>query len=397
MSSKFPFRLGNTKIASLPDRRSFLAGAAAFLLANRFLQGQERQSVATFSVNVKVVNVYVTVRDKKGAIVQNLAKEDFRIEEDGRPQNVHYFSRELDLPLTLGLLVDTSPSEYQKLDEEREASRSFLDSVLNPQKDQAFLIHFDRQVELLQDLTTSKVKLEDALRKLEASDDEPQGRRTENFHSQQSDDDRQQRPGPPPGGGGGGTTHLFDAVYLASDQLMKAQSGRKALVIIGDGDDMGSKYTKDEAIRAAQQADTLIYCVRIVDENFGKSGKHGPRFGIPGIGIPGIGEPGMGGGGGQGPGGQGGPGPGGGGGGFDRSQGKKNMEALATQTGGTLFEVSKKLPLSEIFGKIEEELRSQYSLGYTPDEKALPGYRHIKVSLKPKGLKVQAREGYYGG
>lgn len=371
------------------NRRSFLFGATAFAFLGRSLFAQTEQSGSTISVQVKVVNVYVTVRDKKGALVQNLSKEDFAIAEDGRPQTLRYFSRESDLPLTLGLLVDTSPSESQMIDEEREASRAFLDGVLNSQKDQAFLIHFDFSVELLQDLTASKVKLEDALRDLKEAEMEGSGRRrTENFQDDENDRGRRRDTRD---GRGMGTTHLFDAVYLASNDIMSKQQGRKALVIIGDGDDMGSKTTRDEAIRAAQQADALIYCIRVVDENFGKHEGH-RGMGLPGMGIPGLGGPGMGGSGG--PGGPGG-GPGGPGGGPDRSEGKKNLAALARETGGALFEVSKKTSLQQIFQQIEDELRHQYSLGYTPETSALPGYRHIQVTTKKKGLKVQARDGYY--
>lgn len=115
------------------------------------------------SVEVNVVTVLATVRDKHGQIVSNLGKDDFTLEEDGRPQTISYFTRETDLPLTLGLLVDTSESQRRVIDEERTASHSFLDDMLRPDKDHAFVIHFDREVELLQDLTSSREKLEHAL------------------------------------------------------------------------------------------------------------------------------------------------------------------------------------------------------------------------------------------
>jgi VWFA-related protein len=377
----------------LTRRGGFFIGMAALALSCASLSAQSQQpaaseqekpSAATLSVQVRLVNVYVTVRDKKGAIVQSLGKDDFTVEEDGRPQKVGFFSKESNLPLTVGLLVDTSPSESQMIDQEREASREFLDTIVHPKTDKAFVIHFDRQVEMLQGLTSSLVKLEDSLDKLRAMDeDEPQrGRRPsdENLLPAQNDssgDDRE------PGGrgrqgAGGGTTHLFDAVYLASEDVLKRQTGRKAIVIVGDGDDMGSKVTRYQAIRAAQRADTSIYCIRIVDESFGKSGGH-KRFSLP-IGLPGspgMGGPGMGGpgGGGQGPGG-GGPDGGSGGGGPDRKEGKKNT-------------------LRDIYGEIERELRSQYSLGYTPEATAKEGFRRIQVSARQKGLSVQARDGYY--
>lgn len=403
------------------SRRAFVENGprgvflAALILSCALARAQEAQSVATFHAQTKLVNVYAAVRDRNGKIVRNLKKDDFTVEEDGRPQKIGFFSRESDMPLLLGLLVDTSPSEERMLGEEREASSSFLRQVMNPKKDQAFLIHFDRKVELMQDLTPSLGKLEKALDRLEDVEDEPsldrkrEDRSQENFaqssaaDSQDSPDDKDSRRGG--SGAGGGTTHLFDAVYLASSKVLKSQTGRKALIVIGDGDDMGSTVSKERAIRAAQQADVLIYCIRIVDKDFGKQPHRNRRFnfpvsvGIPGIGIPGMGGPGGPGGGGPGGGGSG-PGEGGGGhgpggGAPDRSEGKKNMEALAGQTGGALYEVTKKVSLGDIFAQIQEELRSLYSLGYTPEASALPGYRHIQVTVKSRGLKVQARDGYY--
>jgi VWFA-related protein len=391
----------------LTNRRKFLFYLAMLPLARIAAKAQDSTSAATLHVKVKLVNVYAIVRNKSGAIIQNLNKDDFAIAEDNRPQKISFFSHENNLPLTLGLLVDTSPSEYQMISQETEASRTFLDTVVDPKKDKAFLIHFDHKVELLQDVTSSLVKLENALATLQDSGDEPTlGRRAENIRqdegqSQSSGGRDSEDGGPSSQSGGGSTTHLFDAVYLASNNVLKQQTGRKALVIVGDGDDMGSMISKERAIRAAQQADALIYCIRIVDKNFGKQEGHKRHFGMPSVGMPGIGVPGLGGPGigGQGPGGSpgdGGPGMGGGGGApVDRSEGKKNLEALAVQTGGALFEVSKKEPLEDIFTQIQQELRSQYSMGYTPNANAAAGYRHIQVTVKPKGLKVQAREGYY--
>lgn len=396
-------------------RRLLLVGAG-LALTGASLNAQEKRAsatapeqspAATLSIQAKLVNVYVTVRDKKGAIVQTLGKDDFTIDEDGRRQKISFFSKENDLPLTMGLLVDTSPSESKKVDEEREASREFLNKVLHPKTDQAFVLHFDREVELLQELTHSMAKLEDSLDKLKASEEDSQGQSRQQPGDNLLPSD-QSRGGGGPGrqsSGGSGTTHLFDAVYLASEEVLKNQTGRKAIVILGDGDDMGSKMTKYQAIRAAQKADASIYCIRIVDESFGKDKSSHRRFslpvGLPIPGVPGMGGPGGGGGGGggQGPGG-GGQGPGGGGGGSgspDRKEGKKNMEDLAAQTGGALFEVSKKQSLKEIYSKIEQELRSQYSLGYTPEATAKEGFRRLKVSVKPKDLIVQARDGYYAG
>ncbi len=150
---------------SVLSRRALLS-ALSLLPAARFLTGRPLQQAAPppqFSSNVKVVNVFATVRDKQGQIIQNLTKNDFVLEEDGRPQMIRYFAQQSDLPLTLGLLVDTSGSERRMLGTERDASYTFLQQVLRPDRDKAFLIHFDRDVELLQDLTSSRQKLEKAL------------------------------------------------------------------------------------------------------------------------------------------------------------------------------------------------------------------------------------------
>ncbi len=212
------------------------------------------QQPSTYSVEVKVVNVLATVRDKHGKIVNNLSQDDFTLDEDGYQQTIKYFSRETDLPLTLGLLVDTSLSQRRVLDKERSASGSFADQVLREDKDKAFLIHFDREVELLQDLTSSRQKLQDGLRLLQTP--APEQDRSAGGGGGGG--------GGYPGGGGsgrgghsrrhGGGTLLYDSVYLASDELMQKQRGRKAIVILTDGVDQGSKMSLDRAIESAQRA-----------------------------------------------------------------------------------------------------------------------------------------------
>src|SRR5580704_4185669 len=212
------------------------------------------QSDKTFSTDVKVVNILASVRDKKGELAKDLTQDDFTIEEDGRPQTIRYFSKESNLPLTLGLLIDTSGSMRRLIETERSASFKFLDQVLREDKDVAFLIHFDYEVELLQDLTPSRKLLQTALSQLSASNG-PQ---------------LQQR-GQGSGGGGGGRQHggttLYDSILLASNELMKKQTGRKAIILLTDGDDNGSKSTMTEAISAAQRADTQCYAIRFADES----------------------------------------------------------------------------------------------------------------------------------
>ncbi|HLN04126.1 MAG TPA: VWA domain-containing protein [Bryobacteraceae bacterium] len=347
------------------SRRSFLFSATALLAA--------AQDQPKFSTDVKVVSVLATVRDKKGQIVHSLTKDDFSIEEDTRPQTIRYFSQESDLPLTLGLLVDTSMSQRNVLGQEQSASYRFFDQVLRPDKDKAFVIHFDHDVELLKDLTSSKKDLDAALAQLET----PQLERRD-----QSGGGGNSGGGGYPGGGGrgggrrsgGGGTLLYDAILLGSNEIMKKQQGRKAIILLTDGVDRGSKTPLPGAIESAQRADTLVYSILFADkEGFGS-----------GLGGPGMGRHG---------------GYGGGGRRYPQQQrpdGKKILEQISKETGGGFFEVSKKQPIEQIYEHIQEELRSQYSLGYTPD-KAEAGYHKITVTVKEKALLVQARDGYYAG
>jgi VWFA-related protein len=364
--------------------RRALLGALGALPAARLLSGQQSgqaqdKDAPTFSTGVKVVNVFANVRDKKGEIVKGLTKDDFLLDEDGVKQTIRYFSQESDLPLTLGLLVDTSGSQRRLIEEERSASYRFFEQVLREDKDMAFVIHFDYEVELLQDLTNSRKLLEQALENLEAP--------------QQLRRNRQQGGGYPgggypgggypggrgrggyPGGGGqrqGGGTDLYDAVMLASDELLKKQQGRKAIIVLTDGVDTGSKVPLSTAIEAAQRADTLVYGI-LFEDSEGYGGGRGVSLG--GMGRRGRGMPG---------------------GGFGHADGRKVLEQISRETGGRMFQVSKKEPLSRVYEQIEQDLRHQYSLGYTPDATAaVRGYRKIRLTTKQKGLIVQTREGYY--
>lgn len=357
-------------------RRTALLAILCLLLNSSFVSGQQKagpeaDQPPTIAVNVRVVNVPATVRDKHGKIISNLTKDDFILEEDGRPQDIRYFAHDTNLPLTLGLLVDTSRSQRRVLEQERHASYSFLDQMLRQNKDVAFLIHFDREVELLQDLTSSREKLQAGLQSLQIE-------QTETASNQGGGGS----PGYPGGRGGhrghgfGGGTHLYDAAYLASDELMQKQQGRKALIILSDGVDRGSKLGLEQAIEAAQKSDTVIYSILFKDdEPFEHDGGfgHGP-FG-------------------------GGMGRHGGGPRYpqeSRPDGKKILERISKETGGRMFEVSKKQPVDKIYESIAEELRNQYNLGYTPDQPDSGGsYHKITLKAKPKDLVVQAREGYY--
>ncbi len=345
-----------------------------------------QDAAATIAVDVKVVTLPVTVRDKHDKIIRDLTKDDFTLQEDGRPQTIKYFSQDTNLPLTLGLLVDTSRSQTNVLDAERNASRNFLEQMLVQEKDKAFLIHFDREVELLQDLTSSREKLQKALDLLQTP----------------SDRDRSNDPNDPsnsPSGSDshhGGGTQLYDAVYLASNELMKKQQGRKAIIVLTDGVDRGSKTYLEGAIEAAQRADTVIYAVYFAAPRNQEGQRHGGGMGRGGGGWPG-------GGGGGWPGGGGGyPGGGGGRGGGQRHpeeshvDGKKILERISKETGGRFFVVSKKQTVGEIYDSIVEELRTQYNMGFTPDkDSSASGYHHLQLTVKKKDLTVQTRDGYY--
>jgi VWFA-related protein len=373
--------------APLPriGRRGFLLALAPL---TRLLRAQ--QSPPTFSSDVKVVNVLATARDKKGQIVTDLKQEEFHLADDGQPQTIRYFAREIDLPLTLGLLVDTSMSQRRVLGQERTASYRFLDQVLRENKDLAFVIHFDHEAELLQDLTSSRKQLEDALAQLELpQQDQPQlNRRGSGGGNPGGGGGYPGGGGGYPGGGGGGGgypgggggrggrgsrgpgTVLYDSVLLASDELMRKQHGRKALILLTDGVDNGSKVTLDRGIEAAQRADTLVYSILFADEE-----GSGFSQGLGGMGRRG----GM-----------------GRGGGYDRPDGKKVLERLARETGGGFFQVSKKRPIDDIYKQIQEELRSQYNLGYTPEPASANAYFHkIALTTTRKEVVLQAREGYY--
>ena len=327
----------------------------------------------TIAVEVKTVSVLATVRDKHGKIISNLTKDDFQLDEDGRSQTINYFAHESDLPLRLGLLVDTSLSQRRVLDQERSASYSFLDKLLRQDKDLAFVIHFDREVELLQDFTPSRPQLQAALQKLSTPQFDGGGNGGGSGNG---------------GGGGGGRgrgshgggTLLYDAIFLGSDELMSKQQGRKALIVLTDGVDHGSRETMAEAIATAQRSDTIIYSILFADEEDNYSRPVG--FGMGGHG--------------------GGMGGGRGGGRYppqeQRPDGKKILEQISKETGGRMFKVTKKETVDAIYAEIEEDLRNQYSLAYTPDKGNTVGYHKIHLVVgKQKDLVVQARDGYYFG
>jgi VWFA-related protein len=371
----------------------FSLAAISLAASSTAQQPPAGQPVATLKIQAREVVLPVTVRDKKGALVTTLKSSDFTLTEDGRPQTIKSFSRESNLPFRVGLLVDTSRSVSGAMDSERKAAEKFVDLMLpadpkaaSPaQADQAFLIHFDREVELLEDFTNSRDKLHrelDDMGATRAEQNSSQGPET-------SSDDRSDRPQRTRGG-----TQLYDAIYLASHELMEPKDGRKALVVFSDGVDRGSKETLNDAVDAADKANVAVYTIYFK----GEQESNGFGNGFPGQ-RRGGGYPG---GGGGYPGGGGGY-PGGGGGnrrnggsGEANVDGKKIMEKIATRTGARYFEAKKKDNLDEIYGQIAEELRGQYLLTYTPD-KADPDGGFHKIALKASNgdLIVVTREGYY--
>jgi VWFA-related protein len=291
----------------------------------------EQEKVPTFRKNVTVVNVQFTVKDKHGALVPNLDKEHFELLEEGKPQTIKYFSALTDLPLTIGLLIDTSKSMEHTLPEEKVVAGGFLQKVLTP-KDLAFVISFDISVDLLQDLTNDMHLVRNGLNKARINTNtvgmSPMG-----------------NPGPVPTAQANKGTLLFDAAYLASDEVLGRQAGRKAMVLLTDGDDVGSKLKLKDAIEAAQRADVVAYVLLITDPMYPSN------YG--------------------------------------------DMNKLAEQTGGRVITVSRPDKLDKAFAEIAAELRSQYTLGFSSTNPVNDGkFRRLEVKSKD-GYKIQARKGYY--
>jgi VWFA-related protein len=353
-------------------------------------QASTDHSMTTIKVQSREVLLPVTVIDKKGALVTTLTAKDFTLTEDGRPQVIKSFSTQSNLPFKLGLLVDTSRSVYSAMDAERKAGEKFVDLMLptDPKNgvhgDEAFLIHFDREVELLEDFTNSRDKLHHELDQMTPTSQERNSQGPES-----NGDDR--------GSNGqhgmrGGGTQLYDAIYLASDELMKPKDGRKALVVFSDGLDRGSKETLNDAIDSADRAGVQIFAIYFKgEEERQENGFPGGHHGGMGGGYPGGGYPGSGGG-----------WPGGGGGGHrggesqPSADGKKIMQQIAQRSGGQFFEAKKKDNLDEIYGLIAGALRQQYLLTYTPDKVDTDGeFHHVALKANNGDLTVITREGYY--
>lgn len=303
-------------------------------------QGED-QSLETLKVNVEVVQLFFNVKDKRGALIPNLNKESFDLSEDGHPQVIKYFKADSDLPLTLGMLIDSSGSQQRVLDMEKQVGASFLENILR-QKDEAFVISFDVDITLLQDFTNSVSRLRHGLN---------EARINTGGVSCSGGPIGPQGPIPCSSTGPRGTA-LYDAVYLASHDEFSHEVGRKAMILLTDGEDQGSKLKIKDAIEAAQKADAICYVLLIADRGF---------YGIGGY------------------------------------SGDSEMRKLTQETGGRVIEVGNKPDkLQKAFDQISEELRSQYNIGYVPTNNVRDGsFRKVEIKPKDSNYKVQARTGYY--
>ena len=322
---------------------------ATLLLATQFSTAQSGAQSAgqkpddsqnpteTLKVNVNVVQLFFNVKDKHGALIPNLTKTDFDVAEDNKPQTIKYFTAETNLPLTMGMMIDASGSQRNVIDMEKEVGGAFLRQILTD-KDEAFVISFDITVDLLQDFTRDVHRLQTALNKAKVNVDYTSGG--------------------VPGIGGGPIpqqnspgTLLYDAVYLSAHDMLAKEVGRKAMILLTDGQDEGSRLKIQDAIEAAQKADAIVYVLLCADRGF-----------YGGFGYSGEGD----------------------------------MRKLTEQTGGRVINVGNKFDkLKEAFNQIAAELRSQYNIGYTPTNTTQDGsYRKIEIKNK-EGYKIQARSGYY--
>jgi VWFA-related protein len=325
-------RAGWSQLAPSPDAAPVSHAPAA---------PEEDKSVATFKLQVNLVDVFFTVKDKNNNLVPHLNKNDCTIFEDKQPQTFKSFIAENNLPLTLGILLDTSGSQQRVLPLEQEAGSQFLQRVLKA-KDEAFLLSFDVNVDLLQDFTNSPRLLSHAMNKAEINTAGGNG-----------------AAGIP--GAGGGTvptigdpkgTLLYDAIYLAANEKLTQESGRKAMIILTDGDDQGSRTKITEAIAAAEKSNAMIYVILIADTGFY------------------------------------------GGWGYN---GYSAADKMTKETGGRLINVGNNgKKLEEAFAQIEDELRTQYAATYTPTNAKMDGtFRHLSLECHGDGLKVQVRKGYF--
>jgi VWFA-related protein len=296
---------------------------------------EDQQPAETLKVSVNVVGLFFNVKDKHGTLMPNLTKDDFSVFEDGKPQTIKYFAAESNLPLTLGILIDSSGSQMRVLDMEKEVGGAFLRQILTD-KDEAYVIDFNVDASLVQDYTRDVRRLQAAMNKVKINTG------VSGIGG-----------GPVPTARQAGTV-LYDAVYLSAHDMLAKEVGRKAMILLTDGEDEGSQLKIKDAIEAAQKADSIVYVLLCADRGF-------------------YGSYGMGG-----------------------YSGEGEMRKLTEATGGRVINVGNKFDkLREAFDQIAAELRSQYNLGYTPTNPVQDGsYRKLEVKSK-ENYKIQCRAGYY--
>ena len=308
---------------------------------------EDDQPATTFKVNVNLVSLYFTAKNQNGELVPHLTGQDCKVSEDKVPQKLKSFQAVTNQPLTLGLLLDTSGSQQRVLPLEQQFGSEFLDRVLKRQ-DEAFLVSFDVNIDLLQDFTNSPHELERAMDKAQINI----GGGSYGVPGIGG--------GPVPTSGTPKGTLLYDAVYQTSNDKLSVQTGRKAIIILTDGEDQGSSVKIADAIEAAQKANVIVYVILIADRGFYNGFGYGGDFA---------------------------------------------MRRISNETGGRLIDVGNNgKKLEAAFQQIEDELRTQYVATYTPTNNKLDGtYRHVAVACKsepsgadkPEDLKVQVRQGYY--
>ena len=299
-------------------------------------QGEE--PITVFKARTDLVQTFFNVKDKKGGMISNLTKDDFQVFEDGKPQTIKYFAANSDLPLTLGILIDASGSQTRVLESEKEVGGIFLQDVIR-EKDQAFVLSFDVNVDLLQDFTNSVRALKAALNRAKINMGGGVYTRIPGVGQ-----------GPIPTSSSPRGTLLFDAVYLAGHDQLSQQVGRKAMILLTDGQDQGSQLRLRDAIEAAQKSDTICYVLLLADRDI-----YGGSY-----------------------------------------YGAGDMSKLAKETGGRMIEIGNRVDkLKDAFEQISRELRSQYSMSYTPTN-AVHNGGFRKLEIRPKGeYKIQARSGYF--
>lgn len=324
-----------------------------------WVQAGTEASSPVFSTNVQVVNLFAVAHDATGRLRSDLTKDNFALRVDGKLQTIAYFSQQTNLPLTLGVLVDTSASMLRVLDEERTAASKFLKQILREDTDQAFLVGFDRNVRLLQGLTSSRRKLQSGLGVLDS-----QTWFERQMAERRSGNDTRR----------GASTALYDAVVHSSKSYLRIPAGRKAIVLLSDGVDDGSTNSLKDAVTAALQSNTAIYCIHIFNRASYSADSSGKSSGAM------INSP------------------------EDKRHqreifyGKGVLLYLAQQTGGEFFEAAEEQNLQAVFARIEQELRSQYSLGFSPSaQQATQGFHSVTLHVTSPGFTVQTRKSYFMG